>query len=96
MSAARHCLVCGAEGTKSLGIRARHENTNAVWAPNLDAWLCDLHATSGCVITIGIEPTMDGRVRTRTFGPRGAVAATVLVIGTGGKTEPADQESLPL
>lgn len=96
VSVARHCLVCGAHGTKSLGIRARHDNTNAVWAPNLDAWLCDLHAKAGCVITIGIEPTTDGRIRTRTFGPRGMVAATVLVIGSGGRTEPPYQESLPL
>ena len=91
-----HCLVCGAYGSKSLGIRARHENTNAVWAPNLDAYLCDEHAEAGCAITISIEPTRDGRVRTRTFGPRGMVAATILVIGSGGRTEPADQGSLPV
>lgn len=92
----RFCLVCGAYGSKSLGIRARHENTDAVWAPNLDAYLCDAHAEAGCVVTVTVEPTSDGRVRTRTFGPRGHVAATVLVIGSGGRTEPADQEVLPL
>lgn len=89
---ARRCLVCGAYGVVALGVRARYENTNAVWAPNLDAYLCEQHARSGCRIEIGFQPATDGRVRVTTDGPRGRVE-TVLRIGTGIKEAPG-QEAL--
>jgi len=88
----RTCLVCGEYGSVALGIRARYENTNAVWAPNLDSYLCEQHARSGCVIEITYRPTSDGRVRVTTSGPRGNVP-TVLRIGSGMKETPG-QETL--
>lgn len=84
------CLVCGGYGSVALGVRARYENTNAVWAPNLDAYLCDNHAKSGCEIEIVYRPTDDGRVRTRVSGPRRAVETT-LVIGTGRREQPGQE-----
>lgn len=60
------CFVCGDRATVSLGIRGRYENTNAVWAPNLDAHLCGEHAKSGCDIEIVFRPTTDGHVHVRT------------------------------
>ena len=83
----RKCIVCGEYGVIALGIRARYENTNAVWAPNLDAYLCDEHANGGLLITIVLSPTSDGRVTTHTIGPRGTVSQA-LKIGTGTKVTP--------
>jgi hypothetical protein len=87
----RHCIVCGEYGVIALGIRGRYENTNAVWAPNLNAYLCDEHARSGCEIEIELRPTNDGRVRTTTSGPRGSVQQA-LVIGTGRKEVPGQEQ----
>ena len=83
----RLCLVCGDYGSIALGIRARYENTNAVWAPNLDAYLCEDCALSGCVIELTYRQTSDGRVRVRTNGPQ-RYADTVLRIGSGFKEIP--------
>ena len=86
------CIVCGRYATIALGVRARWSNTNAVWAPNLDAYLCEQHATDGCLVEITLTPRIDGRVTTVTRGPRGEYA-TALVIGTGVKVTPG-QEAL--
>jgi len=85
-----NCIVCGAFGRVALGIRARTADTNAVWAPNLDAYLCDEHAVKGCVIEIVYHPADDGRVRVQTAGPRRTVQ-TVLVIGSGVKEIPGQE-----
>jgi hypothetical protein len=87
MSNDRQCLVCGSYGTVTLGIRARYSNTNAAWAPNLEAFLCKTHAEAGMEIKIEMIPTNDGRVTTYTTGPRGTHASS-LVIGTGAKVTP--------
>jgi len=60
------CIVsgCPEEGVNKLGIRCRVWNTNnpakgktaALWSPDTDAYLCDLHALSGATITIIYEP----------------------------------------
>src|SRR5262245_11960774 len=89
----RRCIICGEHGTVALGIRARYSNTNAVWAPNLDAYLCDDCSKSGVEISVEIEKSDDGRVTTRTYGPRGH-ARTALVIGTGTKVTPGQEAML--
>jgi len=81
------CILCGDVGTVALGIRARYSNTNAAWAPNLDAWLCEDCTHGGCEIEVEIEPTSDGRVTTRTLTHRGSIV-TQLIIGTGEKVTP--------
>lgn len=81
------CIICGEHGPISLGIRARYSNTNAVWAPNLDAYLCGECANAGVNVEIGIRATSDGRVTTLTHGAVGEVTQS-LVIGTGQKVSP--------
>lgn len=90
----RSCLFCGDHTGEmvALGIRARYANTNAIWAPNLSAYLCANCARSGCRITVDLEPTTDGRVTTTTTGPRGSIT-TALLIGKGTKVTP-NQEAL--
>jgi hypothetical protein len=83
----RQCLFCESDGRIALGIRARYENTNAVWAPNLDAYLCEQHASDGCLIELEITARTDGKVTTIVHGPRGRIA-TALVIGAGVKVSP--------
>lgn len=86
----QRCLICGEAARISLGIRARYSNTNAVWAPNLDAYLCERHATSGCTIEIAIRATGDSRVRVTTSSPDRSVQ-TVLLIGSGIKEIPGQE-----
>jgi len=91
-----HCLVCGAQGDVTLGIRARYRNTNAVWAPNLEAYLCLRHALSGNVIDINYRATSDGRVRVNTTSVNGRHSEVVLKIDTEkyGQKEIPGQEGL--
>jgi hypothetical protein len=60
------CMVsgCPQEGVNKLGIRCRVWNNNnptkgktaALWSPDTDAYLCDVHALSGATITVIYEP----------------------------------------
>jgi hypothetical protein len=68
----QRCVVPGCEspGKHRLGVRCRvwHEpspipgktKTSALWAPDSDAFLCDLHALGGAHITLIFEPTDSG------------------------------------
>jgi hypothetical protein len=62
------CIVpgCGLEGVHNLGIRLRRPDANktAIWAPNLDAFLCDVPATSGARISILYESTETRQIET--------------------------------
>lgn len=53
------CLIPGCNNVANdgaLSIRCRDRNTNAIWSPNLDAYLCDFHALQGCTIDVIITP----------------------------------------
>ena len=71
------CLVCGERATTALGIRLRRRNTNAVWAPNLSAYLCDLHAVSGCEVGVMYRATSTGRVVVHVVNGDGATVSRV-------------------
>ena len=60
------CIVpgCVVEATNSLSIRLRRRDTSAIWAPNLDAAVCDVHATSGARVHVLYEATNDGTIET--------------------------------
>ena len=69
------CIVpgCRREGRNLLGVRCRvwHDGpaprgkrkTDAIWAPNTDAYLCDEHALGGATISLLYEPN-DSQVTT--------------------------------
>lgn len=54
----RICAVarCPREGVHALGVRCRRADTSALWAPNADAGLCDVHARQGLVVSIVVVP----------------------------------------
>jgi hypothetical protein len=58
-----NCIVpgCSVDAQNSLSIRLRRPDTSAIWAPNLDAHVCDIHATSGARVTVTYETTEAGR-----------------------------------
>jgi hypothetical protein len=64
------CIVpgCSLDALNSLSIRLRRPDTSAIWAPNLDAHVCDVHATSGARIYVLFEATDSGHVETVTNG----------------------------
>jgi hypothetical protein len=82
------CFVCGKQAETALGIRLRRRNTNAIWAPNLHAYLCDLHARSGAEIEVRYKETLTGRIAATVIRD-GKVVATV-----GHEIGKATQESL--
>jgi hypothetical protein len=68
-----NCIVpgCSVDAQNSLSIRLRRPDTSAIWAPNLDAHVCDIHATSGARVTVTYEATEAGQIETVTDGGDG-------------------------
>lgn len=60
------CIVpgCGNQADNVFGVRLRNPDTNAIWAPNTNAMVCDEHAVGGMKVTVLLEPTNDQRVST--------------------------------
>lgn len=58
------CIIAGCDqpARNNLGVRCRKPTTRAVWAPNLDAFLCKKHAEAGVDITLSVEAATHGRV----------------------------------
>jgi len=73
------CVIpgCRREGIWQLGVRARliagatspshptKKATDAAFAPNLPAFLCDKHAYSGTLLTLIVEPRQYKQTRLR-------------------------------
>jgi hypothetical protein len=58
------CVIPGCQRTDAtsyLALRLRKETTNAVFAPNIPAYICDTHAVSGMRITVTAEATDTGQ-----------------------------------
>jgi hypothetical protein len=77
------CLVpnCQNIATHNLSVRLRRPNTSAIWAPNCNAYLCNVHANQGYTVDIVLTPSavrqittnvsaIGGRVKTRTTNIR--------------------------
>ncbi len=48
------CLIpnCANNAENNISIRCRRPDTTAIWAPNTEAFLCDVHADEGYSIDI--------------------------------------------
>jgi hypothetical protein len=64
------CIVpgCRRNAPNNLSIRLRPPDTSAIWSPNANAYVCDVHARNGARITVVFEPTDTKRVETRVYG----------------------------
>lgn len=72
------CIIvnCNNLATNNLSVRLRREDTTAIWAPNTDAFICDVHAACGMTVdirltchaqrTIETRVTAGGATKTRT------------------------------
>ena len=57
---------CGRSAVNNLGVRLRRPpQADALWSPNANAYVCDIHARSGARITIIFEATETGKIETR-------------------------------
>jgi len=67
------CVVpgCARAANNTLGLRLPKPTTEAIWSPNLNAYVCDVHARSGARVTVMYEATDSGRVETRVQGVTG-------------------------
>ena len=87
------CIVCGETARHTLGIRARYgKQRDALWAPDIDAYLCDTHAHNDCHLSLTLE-IEKGVVEIETIGPR-YTARTALRIGTRTKITPGQRSLL--
>lgn len=48
-----------------LGVRLRKEDTSAIWAPNTDVHLCDIHASTGYNIEMSLTSKQLDEVTTK-------------------------------
>ena len=64
------CIIpgCAQNATNNISVRARPPQTNAIWAPQSNAYLCETHVRSGARITVLVEATDTGRIETRVHG----------------------------
>ena len=72
------CLIpgCQTNATNNIAVRLRRADTTAIWAPNSEAFLCDVHAGQGYTINVELIPgqahtittnvSAGGHVETRT------------------------------
>ncbi len=60
------CLIpgCKNDATHNIGIRCRRPDTSAIWAPNTNGYLCDVHADQGYEIDITLTPKSDKSITT--------------------------------
>jgi hypothetical protein len=75
------CIVpgCSRIARNNLGVRLRKPDTSAIWAPNANAYVCDVHARSGARVTLLYEATDSGRVEIRVQGTADAVVRRVAI-----------------
>jgi hypothetical protein len=64
------CIVpgCTRNALNNLGVRLRRPDTSAIWAPNANAYVCDVHAISGARVSVVYEATDTQRVELRVQG----------------------------
>lgn len=69
------CIVpgCAREAENTLGVRLRKPDTSAIWAPQTNAHICDVHARSGARVSLVYEATDTGRVELRVHGSNEAI-----------------------
>ena len=69
------CIIdgCPNNARHRLGVRLRRPRgpLTAIWAPDLNANLCDDHAVSGMSIEIILTPTNTHQIETETHSPGG-------------------------
>jgi hypothetical protein len=52
------CLIpgCNNNAENNISVRLRRPDTSAIWAPNSEAYLCDVHADQGYTVDIALTP----------------------------------------
>ena len=76
------CIIPGCSNVAHnvFGVRLRRPDTTAIWAPNTEATLCDIHAVRGLSITVIFEPTNDAQIETKICGFAGPTADRITAI----------------
>jgi hypothetical protein len=84
------CVVpgCSREGRNNLGVRLRRPDTSAIWAPNTEAYVCDVHAESGARIMVFYEATTTDEVE---VDVRGATSELTRVTEIRHYADPAEE-----
>jgi hypothetical protein len=76
------CIISGCKNQADnvFGVRLRNPDTNAIWAPNTAALICDQHAISGIKVTVLLEETSDKKVTTTVRNTNGLTRVKTMKI----------------
>lgn len=76
------CIVHGCQNNapNNFGVRLRRENTNAIWAPNTEAYICDFHASLGFDIVVQLHTRADHNIVTNVNANGGIFAQRITPI----------------
>ena len=60
------CLIpnCQNNASNNIAVRLRRPDTSAIWAPNSQAFLCDIHADQGYIINVTLTPSEPREITT--------------------------------
>ncbi len=60
------CIIpgCGNVATNNVSVRLRRADTTAIWAPNTNAFICDLHANQGFTVEVNLHLREDKQLET--------------------------------
>ncbi len=71
---------CPNQGIHNFSVRLRRPDTTAIWAPNTQAYVCDVHAAQGVRITVVLEPTTTINVETHIVATDGSIVDRITPI----------------
>jgi hypothetical protein len=72
------CVVpgCARDGRNNLSVRLRRPDTSAIWAPNTEGFVCDVHAESGARVVLYYETTSADEIEVVVHGVDSAAMRT--------------------
>lgn len=78
------CLIpnCQHNATNNIAVRLRRSDTTAIWAPNSEAYLCDIHAAQGYTINIVLAPSQGHTITTNVSAGGHIESRTTPIINT--------------
>lgn len=76
------CIVNGCDefAPNNFSVRLRRDDTSAIWAPNTEAYICDVHASSGFTIQVNLVTRTDDTIETLVSSNGGPVARRLTTI----------------
>lgn len=73
---------CQNDAQNNISIRLRRADTSAIWAPNSEAFLCDVHTAQGYTINIELSPVQANTITTNVTAGGHIESRTTPIVNT--------------